>query len=76
MCSGIDIGCDWEEVWAPVDAAWCPLEKELKGGFDCVACPFVEFHYQSNDPNERDILRCGLTGRLIILFNSINDPSL
>ena len=73
MCSGIDVGCDWEEVWAPVDAAWCPVEEELKDGFDCVTCPLVEFHYQSDDPNERDILRCSINGRLIILYNSIND---
>lgn len=75
MCQGIDTGFDWAEAWGPVSEVWCPLEDDAKGGFDCVACPFVEFVYQSSDPNERDILQCTVTGRLIWLFNSKHDPT-
>ncbi len=76
MCHSTDVGCDWLEVWAPADEIWCPLENELNDGFSCVSCPFVSFHFQSKDPNERDILECSVTGRLIFLKNSINDPTL
>ena len=73
MCLGADVGCDWLEVWAPTEALWCPVEEELKDGFDCLTCPLVEFHYRSDVPNERDILRCEITGRLVILFNARDD---